>query len=98
MQRPPSKEVALRHIDNSVNTKELEQERTYKYPEVNAGEGIQHVAMKEKIRKAYYRQIRLMLKSELNAGNRVEAINTLAVPVATYSFNIITGNCLKSRN
>ena len=30
-----------------------------------------------------------MLKSELNAVNRICAINTLAVPVITYSFNII---------
>ena len=45
--------------------------------------------MKEKIRKEYYRRIRLVLKSELNAANRINAINTLAVPVVTYSFNII---------
>ena len=30
-----------------------------------------------------------MRKSELNATNKIEAINTLAVPVVTYSFNII---------
>ena len=30
-----------------------------------------------------------MLKSELNAANRIDAINTLAVPVVTCSFNII---------
>ena len=31
----------------------------------------------------------MKLKSELNAANRFEAVNTLAVPVVTYSFNII---------
>ena len=31
----------------------------------------------------------MILKSELNAANRIEAINTLAIPVVTYSFNII---------
>ena len=45
--------------------------------------------MKEKIRKKYYRQIRLILKSELYASNRMEAINTLAVAVVTHGFNII---------
>ena len=30
-----------------------------------------------------------MLKSELNAANRFEAINTLVVAVVTYSFNIM---------
>ena len=55
---------------------------------INEGDGIQHAAMKEKVRKEYYRRVRLVLKSELNAANRFEAINTLAVPVNTYSFNI----------
>ena len=31
----------------------------------------------------------MVLKSELNSTNKLEAINTLAVPVVTYSFNII---------
>ena len=29
------------------------------------------------------------MKTELNAANRIEAIKTLAIPVVTYSFNII---------
>ena len=45
--------------------------------------------MKEKIKKEYYRRIRMITKSELNAINRMEAINTLATPVVTYSFNIV---------
>lgn len=31
----------------------------------------------------------MVLKSELNAINKIEAINTVAIPVVTYSFNII---------
>ena len=31
----------------------------------------------------------MVLKSELNSANKVEAINTSAVPVVTYGFNII---------
>ena len=65
---------------------DLEQEGTYKYLGVNEGNGIK---MKDKIRKQYYRRIRLVLKSELNSANRVDAIITLAVPVVTNSFNII---------
>ena len=48
--------------------------------------------MKEKIRKEYYRRVRLVLRSELNDVNRTSAINTLTVPVVTYSFNIINWN------
>ena len=68
---------------------DLEQDNTYKYLGINEGDGIQHATMKKKIRKEYYRRIRLELGSELNAVNKINAINTLAVPVVTYSFNII---------
>ena len=37
----------------------------------------------------FYRRARAVLKTELNYANRIEAIDTLAVPVVTYSFNII---------
>ena len=37
--------------------------------------------MKEKIRKEYNRRVRLILRTELNGRNKVEAINSLAVPV-----------------
>ena len=76
-------------LDVGTTIQDLEQESTEKYLGVNEGDGIQHAKMKEKIRKAYYRRIRLVLKCELNAANRIDAINTLAVPVVTYSFNII---------
>ena len=36
--------------------------------------------MKERVRKEYYRRVRMVLKTELNAANRFEAINTLAIP------------------
>ena len=47
--------------------------------------------MKEKIRKECYRQVRTVLKSELNAKNKVEAINT-AIAVVSYSFNVVNWN------
>ena len=76
-------------LDTDTCIKELEQENTYKYLGVDEGDGIQHAKMKEKVRKEYYRRVRMVLKTELNAANRFEAINTLAIPVVTYSFNII---------
>ena len=76
-------------LDRNTVIQGLDQESTYKYLGTNEGDGIQHSAMKEKIRKEYYRRVRLVLQSELNACNKFEAINSLAVPVVTYSFNII---------
>ena len=76
-------------IDKSTTIKDLEPDAFYKYLGVNEGDGIQHATMKENIRKEYYRRLRSILKTELNSQNRITAINTLAVPVVTYSFGII---------
>ena len=77
------------NLDIDTAIRDLEPEETYKYLGVNEGDGINHASMKEKIRKEYYRRIRLVLKTKLNSKNRIEPINTLAVPVVQYSFNII---------
>ena len=76
-------------LDEETTIKELQQEDSYKYLGINEAEDIQHVKMKEKVRREYYRRVRLILKSELNAINRIAAINSLAVPVITYSMNVI---------
>ena len=45
--------------------------------------------MKVNIRKEYKRRIKLVLKSELNARNKIPAINNLAVLVSLYSYGVI---------
>ena len=47
--------------------------------------------MKEKVRKEYYRRLRLLLESKLNGGNVIKAVNTWAVAVLRYSGGILTG-------
>ena len=74
--------------DNQV-IQDLDQAKTYKYLGMEEGEGVQHHKMKVKIRKEYKRRIKLMFKSELNAKNKIAAINTLAVPVILYSYGVI---------
>ena len=59
------------------------------------GEGVQHHKMKVKIRKEYKRRIKLVLKSELNARNKIAAIHTLAVPVILYSYGVIDGKLVE---
>ena len=71
---------------------QLDQEGTYKYLGVNEGDGVQHSKMKEKIRKECIRRVRSILKTQLNWRNKLTAINTLAIPVVTYSFNVIDWN------
>ena len=51
--------------------------------------GDEHAKMKKKRLKRIIRKIRIITKTELNAIYRIEAINTRAIPVVIYSFNII---------
>ena len=79
-------------LDIDTKTKELNQEEIYKYLGIEEGDGIQHGRMKEKIRKESYRRVRAVPQSELNAKNKLEAINTLAIPVVSYSCNVVNWN------
>jgi hypothetical protein len=45
--------------------------------------------MKERLKKEYTRTLRMMLKSELNAKNKITAIGALAVPILRYSSGVI---------
>ena len=74
--------------DNQV-IQDLDQAETYKYLGMEEGEGVQHHRLKVNIRKEYKSRIKLVLKSELNARNKIAAINTLAVPVILYSYGVI---------
>jgi hypothetical protein len=59
--------------------------------------------MKESLKQEYKRRLRMILKSELNARNKITAIGALAVTVLRYSFGIINWriedikNCQKNR-
>jgi hypothetical protein len=80
----------LTHFQNlviDINRKiqeKLEQGKTHK-----KGEGIQHQQMKERLKLEYNGRLRMIMKSELNARNKITAIGALAVPVLRYSFSRI---------
>ena len=76
-------------LNNDTEIRNLDQDEVYKYLGVDQSDGIQHNIMKDKIRKEYYRRIRLILGTQLNSKNKMQAINSLAVPVPQYSFGII---------
>ena len=56
---------------------------------MDESDGIQQSKMKEKIRREYNRRVKSILRTEFNGRNKMEAINTLAVPVVQYSFGVI---------
>ena len=76
-------------LDQDLVVQDLEQERSYKYLGIEEAGTISHKQMKERIRKEFYRRVRKVLQSDLNSKNKMTALNTLAIPVVTYSFNII---------
>jgi hypothetical protein len=74
-------------IDINREIQELEQGKTYKYLGIEENLAI-HQQMRE-IFKQEYSRLRMILKSELNARNKITTIGTIAVPVLRYSFGII---------
>ena len=76
-------------IDTNREIQELEKGKTYKYLVIEESESIQHQQMKQRLKHKYSRRLRMILKSELNARNKITAIGALAVPVLRYSFGII---------
>ena len=79
-------------LDKETMIKDLLQEKIYKYFGVDGSSWIRHATMKQELKKELLRRTQLILKTNLNSKDRVTAINTLAIPVITYSFNIIDWN------
>ena len=74
-------------LDEETMIKNLEQEKVYQYLGIDDSSGIQHTALKQKLKKELV--TRLIFKTELNSKNRITAINTVVI---TSSFNIIDWN------
>jgi len=68
-------------ININREIQELEQGKTYKYLGVQESEGIQHHQMKERLKQEYSRRLRMILKSELKARNKITATGVLTVRV-----------------
>ena len=67
----------------------LEEGDRYKYLGVLEADDVKHNDMKQSISKEYLRRIRKILKSKLNGGNNVSAINSRAVSLVRYGEGII---------
>ena len=71
--------------------KDLEEEG-YKCLGILEIDNVKHEEMKEKLKKEYIRRVRSMLKSKLNGGNIIQAINARAVSIIRYGAGIIMRN------
>ena len=48
--------------------------------------------MKDKFRNEYFRRVKLILNSKLNARNKIMALNTWAVSIMRYGNGMLNGN------
>lgn len=80
---------------DSFRVNEREEIRTmvegesYKYLGFLQLKGIHHTAIKKELQDKFLYRVNRILKTSLNAGNKVKAINTFAVPFLTYSFGVV---------
>ena len=71
------------------NIKGLNLDETYKYLDILQADDIKHKQVKKKILSEYNKRVRKILKSKLNGGNIIKAINSWAAPVVRYTAGII---------
>ena len=76
------------------------EESGYKYLGILEADGTKHDETKEQLRKEYIRRVRNVLKSKLNRGNIISAINSRAISIVRYGAGIIklTKNELEELN
>ena len=88
---PKTKNITL---DTTTIIKDLEPEESCKYLGVTEGGVIQDSSMRKNLERMVT-LVRLILRIELNARNRIDASNSLALSVVTYSFTIINWSLIE---
>ena len=76
-------------LPNGKKIRSLDDQEGYKYLGILQFDDIKHREMKEKLKKEYVRRVRKILKSHLNGGNVIQAINARAVSIIRYSAGIL---------
>ena len=69
--------------------KEVDNHAGYKYLGIIQSDAIKKEEVIVQVRREYFRRVRLVLRSELNAGNTIKAINSWAIPVIRYTGGIV---------
>ena len=76
-------------MSNNNTIKGLSLEESYKYLGVQQAEDVKHRQVKKQKSAEYTNRIRKILKSKLNGGNTIQAINNWVVPVIRYTTGIV---------
>lgn len=83
------KYISSDNMTLDAKIREFEHYDTYKYVGISEGAGLSHSKIKETIRKDYVRRVQAVLQSQLIAKNKFMAMNSIAIPVISYSFPIV---------
>ena len=73
----------------------LSNEKIYKYLGIIKNDKILHAKVKEIAKKDFFKRVRDILSTELNAKNTTDAIKTYAIPVLRYGFDILSWTIAK---
>jgi hypothetical protein len=76
-------------LPNEETIKVLEENEEYKYLGILKCDKLKSGEMKEILRNEYFRRMKKILKSKLNAGNIIKAINSRAVSIIRYGAGLI---------
>ena len=71
------------------NIKGLNLDEIYKYLGILQADDVKHTQVKKETLSEYNKRVRKLLKSKLNGGNIIKAINNWTVPVVRYTAGII---------
>ena len=71
---------------NTINS--LEPGQVYKHLGVDESNGIQHSIMQERLRRQYFRKVKVVLRTQLYGRNKILAVNRFALVVLTYCFSV----------
>ena len=72
-------------LSNNNTIKGLSLEESHKYLGVQQAENVKHRQVKKQTSAKYTNRVCRILKSKLNGGNIIQAINNWAVPVIRYT-------------
>ena len=76
-------------LSDGTRIHHLRTEESYKYLGMLEADSIKQEQMKKKTKQEYLKRVRQVLKSDLNAGNSVHAINVWAVSAFRYSAGVL---------
>ena len=83
---------------NGINIKELEEGESYKYLGQDESIGYKGKLNKERVEREYYRRVREIWSSELNARNKAIAHNSFAIPVLIPTIGILDWSIAEIEN